>query len=594
MAEPVLKRRRLSPTSVVSGEEETLRRSPTRASFQSPTKASLARFNPSLLPRPRSAGRLSLPQNLDDTFRNPPDDKSEDPVKSQSAVEGAAAHDRRATDAAAYLRTIAEETIRLRGGATSSPDSSVPSPQVYGPAEHQQSVDSGEYAPATPSANLNKSGKGKEPLRNKPLGMRLSRSPRRQLAPVSTEPQVMNQLPQRRRSRTAERAVEGEGSPTRTNIATDSNHSSELSALAQETERLQRKIKHLQDQLQTYRHHVVEYSSLGDHDFIENGDLENLAELINENAPPDPGYQEHGFAGPPLSLLLTSFLPLSHIAVQQQTPPQTPKKLKNHLPVEPDDPLLYLRLFTSLTPISTLSISSAERTVVDADQFYPKHAIKITGPRNYFTANVDLVLDAPQRRVDSISVTHISPWADIELGMYIRHKALDCDAGTLFWAMNSYWELALKRAKVWAQCQTAHPDLIPENRHRFSKADRPEKRKRAIKTGSPDDDEDIEGYSSERSISEGKFDFEDLQRNLGETEMVFQSEEVRMCITWVINFDWTGEAQSDVQLQTAVPDSWAEQDERKGLSLVDEIFDRLVQEKGVIKAVDIVVQLLFD
>ena len=75
------KRRKLSPTTAVAVDaSNTAARpiskdgrptTPSRASFMSPTKASLARFNPSLMPRPRSAGRdarRELAQNASESL----------------------------------------------------------------------------------------------------------------------------------------------------------------------------------------------------------------------------------------------------------------------------------------------------------------------------------------------------------------------------------------------------------------------------------------------------------------------------------------------------------------------------------------------
>jgi hypothetical protein len=66
MDESPSKRRKVSPTAsfaVNASKRNGVQTSPSRSSFLSPTKASLARFNPTLLPRPKSAGKGLQSQN---------------------------------------------------------------------------------------------------------------------------------------------------------------------------------------------------------------------------------------------------------------------------------------------------------------------------------------------------------------------------------------------------------------------------------------------------------------------------------------------------------------------------------------------------
>ena len=66
-----------------------------------------------------------------------------------------------------------------------------------------------------------------------------------------------------------------------------------------------------------------------------------------------------------------------------------------------------------------------------------------------------------------------------------------------------------------------------------------------------------------------------------------------MRVRWEIGFDWTGEVESRLGARARFPEVWYEVDERRGLGKVPTVFDRLVRERGVFEAVEILSGVVF-
>lgn len=75
--------------------------------------------------------------------------------------------------------------------------------------------------------------------------------------------------------------------------------------------------------------------------------------------------------------------------------------------------------------------------------------------------------------------------------------------------------------------------------------------------------------------------------------LILQDNHVLLKINWRIGFDWTGEAESDVSVECAVPAVWREADGEGALRKVPETFRALVRVKGVFEATRGMVALLF-
>jgi hypothetical protein len=235
--------------------------------------------------------------------------------------------------------------------------------------------------------------------------------------------------------------------------------------------------------------------------------------------------------------------------------------------VELTDPLPYLEMFTSLHFSTQLSlprgkVSPASRRV------HQKHTIDITGPQKLLTAQVSITIDALANEIIEMHLLRISPWAERELGTFIRGKGQEKDLGNASWAINSYWEIAHKRAQYWHKCETAFAHLL---------------------VGRTADDTENAQSRPEKTITR-----KDLSRNLGRDTLILQDKHVLLKLNWRISFDWTGEAESDVTVEAAFPQVWSEAgDGAAAFKKIPQTFASLVRSKGAFQATSVMVALLF-
>lgn len=113
----------------------------------------------------------------------------------------------------------------------------------------------------------------------------------------------------------------------------------------------------------------------------------------------------------------------------------------------------------------------------------------------------------------------------------MREKARQNDLSCVCWAMESYWELARKRADYWRKCEMAFSHLI-----------------RGRANVDEDSVRDIRGAGASKSMTR-----KDLLRLLGRDTLVLEDKHVLLKVSWRIRFDWSGEAESNVNVEPAYP-----------------------------------------
>lgn len=228
-------------------------------------------------------------------------------------------------------------------------------------------------------------------------------------------------------------------------------------------------------------------------------------------------------------------------------------------------------MFTSLNFSTQLSLPRS-KVLPASRRVHQKHTIDITGPQKLLTAQVAITIDALAHEVIDMHVLHLPPWAERELGSFIRARAQENDISNAAWAMDSYWDIAKKRAQYWRKCETTFSHLLAGRSNEDAENDVSKAKAKTAKTG---------------------MSRKDLNRNLGRDTLVLQDKHVLLKLNWRIGFDWTGEAESDVDVEAAFPKVWSETDTGASLKKVPETFASLLRTKGAFEATRIMVALLF-
>lgn len=257
----------------------------------------------------------------------------------------------------------------------------------------------------------------------------------------------------------------------------------------------------------------------------------------------------------PLSQALLSFGPFSSFIKAGPTPPVDVEEegIPSHQPIKLDDPLPHLRVFTPFTFSSQISTPSPDST--NTTRLEQIHTVQVHGPEQLFHASIRMTVDTQHERISDLAIDSLPAWTEPELGAWIRMPSSQGgpaknDASSICWAMGSYWDLAVKRARCWMRCQDAFAPLLPAM---HASSTEPANKSAALATG---DDGDA-GLSWEK-----RSDVRRLQPYLGRRSLTMQKDGVLLEIRWAIGFDWTGEAESELSIGYGCPRS-CEYDFRK-------------------------------
>jgi hypothetical protein len=367
-----------------------------------------------------------------------------------------------------------------------------------------------------------------------------------------------------------------------------------------EKERLLRVVEDLEEEVEEYAQLLRKEQERGSNDITDTEDLDDLVDAINKADTSTAVAEEH--EGRSLSNLLASFLPFSRPGPQTPITQTTPEKpIPSHRPLELEDPLPYLQMFTSFAFTSSLSLPDKRTT--DPSHGYQTHTIEIVGPAKLLTSTVVMSIDTLNHQITDIQIPRLSSWAGRDLGKYVRGRAKEHDIGPLCWAFRSYWDIAKRRAEYFSRCEDEFTHLLLDQQNgtndgaSTTKEKRLRKRKGAAQaTDHPEDDEEVsevqDGGNEVHGHGTGLLRRE-LHRQLGRDILLLQSKEVMFQVSWRIVFDWTGEAESEVEASAAVPRVWSEADDRNAFRKVPAAFDALVRERGVFEATGVMVALLF-
>ncbi|KAJ8111937.1 hypothetical protein OPT61_g5580 [Boeremia exigua] len=484
-------RKRRKTSSPPQPSPSPLRKPPRRPSFASPTKASLARNYPNLLPTrtiPHDDVRGGQGQAGDD-----PEDRAEEEVELPTA---------------ASQKSPEAQQNPCRGMLFSSPSKRLtrkPNTVSRAPLEHASAVQQDQ--PTRPV--------------EKTLDMAVQEKKAKLLDP-------------------------------------------EIERRKQEKSRLQREIEALEAQVSRCTKEIVAEQERAADDTLSPAQRLDLINFVAKVSGADDQLERPT----PVSSLLCSFLPFSNLSVPPHKQKLADKPIASHRPIELEDPLPYLEMFTSFQISTQLGLPRG-KVLSTSRRVHQKHTINISGPQKLLTAQVAITIDCLTNEVIDMHILRLPSWAERELGSFMRTKAKEKDIGNACWAIDSFWDIAVKRAQYWHRCEKAFARLLP---------------------GRTDTDtENVTTAATKSSVLSRK----DLSRHLGRDMLILQDQHVLLKINWRIVFDWTGEAESNVNVECAVPAIWKEADASDTFRKIPETFDALLRTKGTFEATRIMVALLF-
>ncbi|KAK7538812.1 uncharacterized protein J3D65DRAFT_351483 [Phyllosticta citribraziliensis] len=580
MDPPSPKRRKPSPTEPATSVTETgdfrprnqLRRTPPRrASYQSPTKASLSRFNPDILARRTS---------IESEKRLNPGDPTGRGQRARAFVLGE-------TDQLDPSYVYGDDQARV--GATKT-GADVDMQDMGEDDLPERPEDSQPDLP--PQEGLFSSPRKSPAKRNKSLGRYLS-SPSKQAAVPGIQVHLNSRSPAKvkepspisapsHESRTI--VVESSGEQQKPRPALKPEPDPKL----QEKEQLQARLDSLREDVEAIERQLQLSRNPPDAD----EDSSALISLINKQDPITTPVQSDS---PPLAAILASFLPLAKRTDPPSPPPDEPDKpLPTHEPVELDDPYPYLSLFTGFKFTSSVTMGKSDQQV---------HSVSMLSPSSLLKVDFDMAVDIASKHIQRLEILNVSNWASHELGSYITKASEENDLGAVCSAITSYWNLASRRAACWARCRREFPHLLSHRGKGAQNTSGSSIRKTSDNQETPasiaaqdEEEEEVSGIMMDSVVQEHgerPYSKPDLIPFLDRHQLLLRSNQVLLRITWTIQFDWSGEAQSTLKADAVVPEAWIEADGRDSLRRVPETFDKLLHSRGAFGAIKVLEGVLF-
>ncbi|KAK0668456.1 hypothetical protein QBC41DRAFT_365454 [Cercophora samala] len=315
-----------------------------------------------------------------------------------------------------------------------------------------------------------------------------------------------------------------------------------------------------------------------------------------------------------LALNPISFLPFSKPpAPEPAVPDNLDKPIVSHhpLPMTASESLPYLRAFTPLS--FTSQIFPLPRQ--EGEPLVQQHFITVASAkpcRGLFTARMEMRVNTKTLGVMGIQVPRMDPpGAEGELAPFMKQiidrpeegvvsSGLYNNISVLTWAMGEWVRVGVERAKVWRVLEEEVGDkrALGGMVKRLRERKRKNKQSRGRKRRSEEDEED----GDEEEEDKERYDAGELLPYMGKTCLdlevpVLNGKEEGVVsglrVMWKIEFDWTGEARSDIGVLVGMPGKWHKHDERGQLSGIPRLFDELIRGgEEPLTAVRTVVSLL--
>jgi hypothetical protein len=547
MDEPARKRRRTS--SPAERASSPLRKPARRPSFASPTKASLARNYPNLLASQQTpTGSPSRPSSRGDILARGKQARAfvlgetdvQEELRQETANEDG---DWDTRGAAQNMTPRARKLAGYRNTPTATDAVEEEEPELPTTPSQQglEEVDS-------PRRGVLFSSPSKRPPRVKGI---VKQSPLRPKAPAVQEASSTQYVEDGPEETVAPERKEKKQPPD-----------PEIEKRKQEKARLERELAELEAQVSKCTEEIVKEQKRTRDEALRPSDRSDLQAFVAKISGADDKADAI-----PISSLLCSFLPFSTLS-KAQGPQKPDKPVPSHRPIELADPSPYLEMFTCMKFTTQLHLPRG-KILPSSKRVHQKHTIDIVGPRKLLTTQVSIIIDILASEVISMHVLRLSPWAERELGTFLRERSEVRDLGNASWAIESYWEIAQKRAQYWHRCESTFAYLLVGRTSEDTENARPQTKQ------------------------DKKMSRRDLNRHLGRDTLILQDKHVLLKLNWRIGFDWTGEAESEVTVEPAFPSVWTEGDAAKTFSKVPETFASLLQSRGAFEATRVITALLF-
>ncbi|KAL9123748.1 MAG: hypothetical protein Q9217_006852 [Psora testacea] len=183
--------------------------------------------------------------------------------------------------------------------------------------------------------------------------------------------------------------------------------------------------------------------------------------------------------------------------------------------------------------------------------------VVISTPEHARLARLQMSVDPTSQVVSGVRVLEMIDWAVAELSPWLANEAGGKTTISIGKAIGRYLEVSGIRARCWSRCKND-----------FS----------AMEKATVD---------NASSLRDNQFP------SYGDSLLQLARSSAKLAVRWYISFSDCGDIESKVFSETTLPNTWKQLAGGHELSRIDEAFDRLARERGVTKAIHVIADILF-
>jgi len=291
-----------------------------------------------------------------------------------------------------------------------------------------------------------------------------------------------------------------------------------------------------------------------------------------------------------LAQRLSLFLPFS----KRPAPP---------VPRPPTPPLVVLDALPDPLHFALDTVTATEDSVESPPSDNPhlrRKEITFTSPQKLLVVKVQVTVNLTTRKTTDITLSSINPWAASDLGTWLRKPFDGRDLAAVRDAIDRYWKLSEIRAKFWFQCEQKFGNLLTDSasldihdttKSKNTTSNRPKGHR---KPTDPTDPSTPSPPSPPLTNPPPPTPHQPLHHHFGRSSLLLSQPPISLLISWRLAFDATGKLESHISAHAAFPNSWLQAEGGGELARVGEAFDGLLRGgKGVFEAVEVVMGVVF-
>ena len=201
-------------------------------------------------------------------------------------------------------------------------------------------------------------------------------------------------------------------------------------------------------------------------------------------------------------------------------------------------------------------LSSSVQALALNNPISVRHDLEISIPQHTKIAKLKMSINPLSQVVSSITVLEMIAWAAPELSPWLNEGSVEKTPASIGKAIGRYLEVSRLRARCWSQCISDFPAL------------------------------------AKVTVDDASLENEQFA-NYGAKRIQFSRSSTKWAIQWHITLSDAGDVTSSISSETTLPDTWTQLDGADDLGKVDEAFHGVMRESGVTAAIRIIAKILF-